>query len=135
MSGRLLSFAVALGLALSVLPAWAEYRSKGKRDPMVPLLNSEGQRIHPPGLDEETATGVSGLILQGIVFDSKAESYAIINGEIVREQDEIEGMKVVKINPNAVTILAEGQTHDLAIRQMENPPAAPEDSTEDIRGR
>lgn len=134
MGGRVLALAVALGVALGGMPAWAEYRSKGKRDPLIPLLNSEGQRIHPPGLDEETATGLSGLILQGIVFDSKAESYAIINGEIVREEDDIEGMRVVKIAPGAVTILAEGRTHELTLQQISDQASQPEPGTEDTQG-
>lgn len=134
MSGRVWVLALALGVALGAVPAWAEYRSKGKRDPLVPLINSEGQRIHPPGFDEEVATGLSGLVLQGIVFDSKAESYAVINGEIVREQDEIEGMKVVRIDPRAVTILADGQTHQLALQQLFDEAAQPEGATEDTKG-
>lgn len=133
-SGRVLVLALALWAALGAPSAWAEYRSKGKRDPLIPLMNSEGQRIYPPGLDEEMATGVSGLILQGIVFDSKADSYAIINGEVVREQDEIEGMKVVSIHPRAVTILADGQNHQLALQQLYDEAAQPEGATEDTKG-
>ena len=97
--------------------AWADYQSKGKRDPLVPLLNSEGQRIYPPGFDEEVATGLQGLVLQGIVFDSKADSYAILNGQLVRKNDEIEGIQIVDIGPRAVTIQAGGQKHQLVIQE------------------
>lgn len=99
-------------------PVWAVYDSKGKRDPLIPLINSEGQRIHPPGFDEEVLTGIQGLNLQGIVFDPQAESYAIINGQVVRDQDEIEGMKVLQIDPGAVTILANGQEHRVQIQDQ-----------------
>ena len=117
---------VALLAAGAVLPsAWAEYDPKGKRDPLVPLLNSEGQRIYPPGFDEETPTGLQGLTLQGIVFDPTAESYAIINGRLVREEDEIDGMKVAKIGPRTVTVLAGGQEHQLVIQELEEPESPP----------
>ncbi len=99
--------------------AWAQYNSRGKRDPFVPLVTSEGRRIYPPGLDEAVDTGVSGLTLQGIVFDSKAGSVAIINNQIVREKEEVDGMKVLKIRPTSVTMLVEGQPHQLVLPQLE----------------
>jgi hypothetical protein len=106
------------GLCVTLAPAaWAAYNAKGRRDPFVPLLTAEGQRIHPPGLDEGTATGVSGLMLQGIVFDPQGDSYALMNGKIMREQEEINGMRVVRIQPNVVTILAEGQEHRLELHK------------------
>ncbi len=99
--------------------AWAEYQPKGKRDPFIPLLTKEGQRIHPPGLDEETAGGLASVVLQGVVFDPKAESYAIINGRIVRQHEEIDGMKVLKIEPTSVTLLVEGKPYQLTLRKSE----------------
>lgn len=104
-------------------PARAEYQSKGKRDPLVRLLTAEGQRIYPPGFDEGSVTGVSGLILQGIMFDPAGESYAVINGKIVRIDEEIQGMKVLKIRPSAVTILSEGEEHLLTLQKSAGKPA------------
>ncbi len=114
---------VAIGLVVPALRA--EYQPKGKRDPMIPLLTGDGQRIHPPGYDEEVPTGITGLALQGIVYDPRAESYAIINGEIVREKEEVQGMKVLKIRPAEVTILAEGQEHLLRLPIPELPEEKP----------
>lgn len=96
---------------------WADYASKGKRDPFVPLLTADGQRLHPPGLDEEAETVIGALVLEGIVFDPRSESYAVINGRIVREEEELNGMKILKIESTAVTVLVEGQTHRLSVHQ------------------
>lgn len=104
-------------VAAAVPAAWAAYDPKGKRDPLIPLIDSEGHRIYPPGFDEEVPTGVRGLTLQGIVFDPRADSYAILNGRLVRKNDEIEGMQVVDIGPRAVTIQAGGQRHQLVIQE------------------
>lgn len=93
------------------------YEAKGKRDPFVPLMTSEGQRIHPPGQDEEVALGVTGLTLQGIVFEPGADSYAIINGQVVRSHEDIEGIEVLKIEPDSVTLLVEGKAHRLTLHQ------------------
>ena len=110
---------VILGLcALVAIPsAFCDYTPKGKRDPFVPLVTPEGQRIHPPGLDDSSPEGITGLTLQGIVFDPQAESYAIINGKIVRERDDMDGMKIIKIEPKSVSILVEGKPHTLSLRQ------------------
>ncbi len=104
-------------MATFPLEGWGEYQSKGKRDPFVPLMTADGKRIHPPGSDEEATTGTSLLSLQGIVFDPHAESYAIINNRLVREQDDVDGVKILKIEPTTVTILADGQPQQLSIHQ------------------
>ena len=108
--------------------ARAEYQSKGKRDPFIPLLNSEGQRIHPPGSEEGKSLGFGNLVLQGIMFDPKAESYAVISGQVVREQEELEGVRIVKIEPDGVTVLVEGQSHRLTVQE---PQSNQEASTEE----
>ena len=95
------------------LEAGAEYHPRGKRDPFVPLMMPNGQRIYPPGTDDG---GISNFILQGIVYEPKGGSYAIINDQIVREEDAIEGMKVVKIGPSSVMILSNGNEIQLNIR-------------------
>lgn len=123
-------------LLLIIVPAaWAEYQAKGKRDPLIPLLTPSGQRIFPPGYDEEAPTGISGLRLQGIVFDPKADSYAIINDQIVRQQEEVDGFQVVRIDAASVTLLAEGETHQLFLENPIEEPAgeAAQEPTEEVR--
>ncbi len=63
------------------------------------------------------------LSLQGVVFDSKALSYAVINGKIVGEMDEVDGAMVLKIEPAAVTVLMDGQQIRMVVHQpsKENP--------------
>ncbi len=108
-----LGTACALVAAGFFSEARAEYHPRGKRDPFVPLMAPNGQRVYPPGTDDG---GLSNFVLQGIVYEPQGESYAIINDRIVREQDEIEGMKVLKIGPTFVTILSNGNEVQLTIR-------------------
>ncbi len=113
-------FIGAVLIAAAMAPAaWAAYDPKGKRDPLIPLIDSEGHRIYPPGFDEEAPTGVQGLTLQGIVFDAAedSDSYAILNGQLVRKNDEMEGMQVLEIGPHTVTIQAGGQKHQLTLQE------------------
>lgn len=114
--GGVLAMAI-FWVIVQAVPAYGEYQSHGKRDPLVPLLTEDGQRIHPPGFDEEPLTqGVTHLVLQGVVFDPQAESYAVINGEIVRKNDTIGDVKVLKIEPAVVTVLADGQPQKLVVQ-------------------
>jgi hypothetical protein len=87
---------------------WRTYDAKGKRDPFVPLLTQKGERLRPPGLDEEDSPYGEALsvpvALQGIVFDSAAESFAVINGEIVRQNESLGPIQVLKIEPGQVTV-------------------------------
>lgn len=102
-----------------ILPilAWAEYAPKGKRDPFVPLVTIDGQRIHPPGGDEEHTATLTAVEVQGVIFDPHAESFAVINGRLVKEHEEIDGVKILKIEPTQVTVLVDGQMHQVSVRQ------------------
>lgn len=127
--GGVLAMTAALAVlcfALSPTPmAGAAYDPKGKRDPFVPLMTEHGQRFYPPGTDEEEATGVLKLILQGIVFEPNGESYAVINGKVLREQEEVEGVKVLRIESESVTLLVEGQPHRLDLHQATEEKSSP----------
>ena len=83
----------------------------------MPLISAEGQRVHPPGSEEEDNPGQGPLTLQGIMFDPRSESYAVLNGHVVREKEEFAGMKVLKIESNSVTIWVDGQRRRLTLRQ------------------
>ena len=111
-----LRFLGAVALMACFAPsAAAEYNSRNKRDPFVPLLTSDGQRLRPPGFDEQEAAGISGLSLQGIVFEPGADSYAIINGQLVKEQESVDNARIVKIRSDSVTVLLDGETHQLTV--------------------
>lgn len=105
--------------------AHGAYQAKGKRDPLVALLTPKGQRIQPPGLDEEAETGVQQLVLQGVVFDPEADSFAIINGQIVKPHDQMEGIEVVEIEPGRVILQSKGQRYDLRFPQPTEDREAP----------
>ena len=100
--------------------AWAAYESKGKRDPFVPLLLPSGERITPPAdLEGAGPPGLSSLVLQGLVYDPSGESYVILGGQLLRENEEWEGVRILKIEANTVTISRDGETHQLTVREPE----------------
>jgi hypothetical protein len=70
---------------------------KARRDEVSALLKEAEQARY-----KETGRGFT---LQGILHDDGGPPLAIINDRIVREGDEIEGAKVIKINKREVVLL------------------------------
>ncbi|MDO8730246.1 MAG: hypothetical protein Q7J69_03555 [Candidatus Omnitrophota bacterium] len=114
------AFLLIFALAAGCPSAWAAYESKGKRNPFVPLLLPDGQRVNPPP-DEEGAgpLGLGGISLQGVVYDPSGDSTVILNGRLLRENEEWEGIRILKIEANAVTIWKDGETQRLTTREPE----------------
>ena len=104
------------------------YDSHGKRDPFI----SQAQE----GLLTEKELGANQLRLEGIVLQQGEGSYAIVNGEVVKEGDVFAGFKVLKIKANqAIFKSKEGEKVKVILNQdevaiqkylraMEEPPAA-----------
>jgi len=70
------------------------YRSLGRRDPMVPLVSKKvaGEK-----------TDIPKMLLTGIVWD-KYYPLAIINDQVVRKGDVVDGVKIVGIKPDRVVV-------------------------------
>lgn len=80
------------------------YDPHGKRDPFVPLIT----------LTSKDSTGLMGvetvdeLTIEGLVYDPKSGSIVVINGSVLKEGDEISGVKVLKIKPDGATLSLNG---------------------------
>jgi len=90
------------------------YDAKGKRDPFMPLVTSDGRILK---LDTEETKGP--LSLEGIIYDEKGLSYAIVNGIVVKLGDVIEGNQVLKIEKGKVIFIKEGNTFNLDLIDKE----------------
>ena len=109
--------AVVCWMMIPIPFSYGEYQSHGKRDPFVPLLTESGQRFHPPGLDEEEGLAeIVPMTLQGIVYDPQEESYAVINGQIVRENEIVGNANIVKIGPSTVIVMIDGKPQELVVQ-------------------
>ncbi|OGX43894.1 MAG: hypothetical protein A3G38_03065 [Omnitrophica WOR_2 bacterium RIFCSPLOWO2_12_FULL_51_8] len=76
--------------------------------------------LAPAGLALEQAppakvSGAPNLVLNGIFF-SRDEGYALINNQIVKEGDEVDGATVKEINIDEVELAALGSTIKLSCR-------------------
>jgi len=82
----------------------ARYDAYGKRDPFATVVSSMGREAG--GLvGIESAEDLS---IEGIVYDPKQGSIAIVNGSVIREEEESGSVKVLKIKPDGVLFLING---------------------------
>jgi hypothetical protein len=88
------------------------YDPKGKRDPFIPLVTPEGRLLN---LDTEQSKGT--LNLEGIIYDEKGISYAIVNGAVVKIGDTIEGSQVLKIENNKVVFIKDGNPFEQELKE------------------
>ena len=75
---------------------------KWGRDPF--LLDTSNVKEH----------GMEDLVLNGIVSD-RDNPYAIINNDVVKLGDKVNGMTVIEINENNVVLDENGQRHTLEL--------------------
>lgn len=90
------------------------YDAKGKRDPFIPLVTSDGRLLK---LDKEETS--SGPLLEGIIYDEHGLSYAIVNGEVVHVGDKVGDYQVLKIEKNKIIFIKGGQTTEIELKKEE----------------
>jgi len=91
---------------LTAIPLWALdggtfiYDPNGKRDPFVPIIGV----IEGPAKEAADVTSVSTIKLQGIARNARGEWTAIVDGEFVKEGDQVRGVTVKKIEGDSITV-------------------------------
>ena len=86
------------------------YDSTGLRNPFIPLVTSDGRLIKV-----SSGSGTSDLVLEGIIYEEKGESYAIVNAAIVRPGDVVNGWEVSSVEQNKVVITKGSELRELEI--------------------
>jgi len=88
-----------------------EYNSHGKRDPFVPLVGIE----RPVVTKLADITSVDDMRLEGIVSGGKGKLAAMVNGEIVRQNDKIGDIVIKSITEAGVTLTVGGKEYQLKL--------------------
>lgn len=98
------SLFVLLILGLYFSPASAEkvqYESSNRRDPLLPLISADGIIVK--------TTDFSGYHVEGIIYDKREGSMALVNGEYYREGDNIRGAILRKVYKDRVILIEEDE--------------------------
>src|SRR3989338_6031991 len=90
-----------------------QYESRGRRDPFVPLIGPDKPLV--AGLED--ITSVEDVKLEGIAIGGKGRRAAIINGEMLKENDTVGILTVKKITKKVVTILLGPEEYNLNISE------------------
>ena len=112
---RIVIVVFIFGLAMMMCKfsvAFAEefiYDSHGKRDPFV----SAGEAYTGGGF------GIGELRLEGVIVDAQGDSYALVNGEIVREGESLEGFLLKKVETNRAIFDKDGEVLEVVLSQEE----------------
>ncbi|MFC1667735.1 hypothetical protein ACFL0P_07775 [Candidatus Omnitrophota bacterium] len=100
-------FGIIIGLASGLVFAEEDFRYDAgeTRDPFVPLVSEGGVYVS----DANGISGIKDIRLEGIVWDDATGSAAIINGEIVREEQMVGALKVLRIEIDSVVFDVDGE--------------------------
>ncbi len=90
------------------------YDSKGKRNPFIPLVTSDGRLLK---LDKEE--GKASLLIEGVIYGEHGLSYAIVNGTVVKIGDKIGDYQVLKIEKKRIVFIKEGQPLEIELAKEE----------------
>lgn len=88
-----------------------EYNSHGKRDPFVPLVGSE----KPTVTKLAEITSVEDIKLEGIVSGGRSRAAAMMNGEIVKQNDRVGDIFIKSITKAGVTLTIGGKEYQLKL--------------------
>lgn len=106
--GMVLVCAGLLGGGMALVTSQAQpqgliYNDHGKRDPLWPLVSPAGNIIN---YDKEFQA--TDLKIEGIISAANGQNLAIINGQVVRKNDQVGPLTVTEIRKDTV-ILTQGQ--------------------------
>ena len=93
----------------------AVYDAYGKRDPFAPIISS-GAHESAGLIGIESADDIQ---VEGIIYDPQSGSMVMVNGTVMKEQEESGGIKVVQIKPDGVMFSVNG-TQVLKVMHQED---------------
>lgn len=77
------------------------YDSKRMRDPFVPLI-TDTAKISVGLINVET---IEDINLEGLIWDPEGNSLVILNGVVLKENQQVYNVRVTKIEPKRVSIV------------------------------
>ena len=90
------------------------YESKDKRDPFIPLVTKDGKLM-----PSRSAVGTVGdMVLEGIIYDPKGGSVAILNDMALKENDQLGGITVKKIERDKVILFFKDKEYTLKLKEQ-----------------
>jgi hypothetical protein len=90
------------------------YDSQGRPDPFTSWVTVDG-RLQI--LKNQEKNGESALSLEGIIFDKYGLSYVVVNGEVAKIGDTIDGFQILKIEEKRVIFIKDGELKEIEMKE------------------
>ena len=90
------------------------YDDHGQRDPFWKLVSQSGV-ITSYGTDVQ----ISDMVLEGVIFDPRGQSLAIINGKVMKLNEQVGMYTIVEIYQDKVVLLKDEHRYILEIKKEE----------------
>jgi len=98
-------------LVQSFFVSAAEYDSRDRRDPFVPLAGVFIEADASGG----AILSINDVLLQGIVIGADGMNSAIINDQVMREGDTKDSMEIKSIGEGEIEIIINDQSHKVKL--------------------
>ncbi len=82
------------------------YKINNPREPFMPLVSADGTVVNL-----EPQSDISDIHLEGIIFDPGGKSYAVINGNVIAENDSVGNFKLKEIKKDKIILQNGENTH------------------------
>lgn len=96
-----------------------EYGAEGLRDPFQSVLPEVNPTAEEPVVSEEPAGPPPNLVVQGLIWGGSVPQ-AIINNQVVRTGDLVEGARVIGIDKNGATVFFQGKKYRVSSSAAED---------------
>ncbi|MEW6101527.1 MAG: hypothetical protein AB1481_04460 [Candidatus Omnitrophota bacterium] len=88
------------------------YSAADRRNPFIPLVTPDGRLLQMDKGEE-----ISSLSIEGIIYDRYGESFAVVDGSIVKIGDRIRDYQVLRIEKEKVIFVKDGQPVELSLKE------------------
>jgi type II secretory pathway component PulC len=102
-------FAILVTAAQCAVCEDYKYEPLGKRDPFVPLIGGS----KPIVAKLEDITSVDDIKVEGIAIGAQGKRVAILNGEVLKENDKVGEVEIKKVDKKSVVIQMGGKSYNL----------------------
>ncbi len=82
------------------------YESQGRRDPFESVNEAEATSSQPAAKD---------IVIEGIIYDSKGKSIALISGDAYRVGDVVADKKILEIKATSIVVALGDQLNEIHI--------------------
>jgi hypothetical protein len=92
------------------------YEGRDNRDPFVQLVSKDGKFT----ISRSNVESIGDIALEGIIYDPEGGSVAILNDMALKENDQMAGITVKKIELNKVILSFKDKEYTLKLKEQED---------------